>query len=150
MEKNLVFEIYGGAGASIQHHEYSSYDFYQYEQYNGSADLSFVKLFIQPSLGVKTDFFEIAVSTRVCRLSYTDINKNLYGSSYMIEELNSMADKSHFFVEPALTLRGGGKNIKVQVQALYSGYLNSPRLYFGEELHLSAGLFITIPAKVKD
>ena len=133
MEKNLVFEIYGGAGASIQHHEYSSYDFYQYEQYNGSAD-----------------FFEIAVSTRVCRLSYTDINKNLYGSSYMIEELNSMADKSHFFVEPALTLRGGGKNIKVQVQALYSGYLNSPRLYFGEELHLSAGLFITIPAKVKD
>jgi hypothetical protein len=135
-----VFEIYGGLGRGSQHHQYGS---------GSSSDLSFTKLFIQPSFGMTFNFLDVAISTRICRLSYTDINNNTSGNTGYGEDLYALSDKSHFFLEPAITLRGGWKNIKVQLQFVYAIYLNSPQLYFGEEAHLSAGLSFAIAKRLK-
>lgn len=61
----------------------------------------------------------------------------------------ALSDKSHLFFEPCITVRGGWKYVKVQLQASYSGYLNKPRLYIGEESHLSVGLYVAIAGRYK-
>ena len=134
-----VFEIYGGFGGSGQHHEFTSGSY---------ADLSFVNLFIQPSFGFTFDWFDAAVSLRICNISYTDI-KNFAAGSDDYAEINALKDKGHPFAEPAFTLRAGWKNIKLQFQASYAANLNSPTLYFGEEAHISFGLYFTLANRFK-
>jgi hypothetical protein len=141
-----VFEIYGGLGGSNQQHEYTSA---YYNQYNGTSDLSFIKLYIQPSFGLTFNVFDIALSTRICRLSFNNIYNNIYGNTNLYNELNTIANKNHLFLEPAITLRGGWKNVKVQFQAAYTSYLNNPKLYFFEEYHFSIGLDVTIAERYK-
>ncbi len=147
-----VFEIYGGLGGSSQHHEYTGLRYDQgtfYDQYEGRSDLSFLKLFIQPSFGLTFSIFDVAVSTRLSRISFITVDNYVYGNTYLYDELHSLSDKSHFFLEPAGTLRVGWKNVKVQFQALYAGYLNNREADFGEEAHLSIGLFFTVAGKSK-
>jgi hypothetical protein len=144
--KSDVFEVYGGYGGGNQHHTY--YDGYNHLS-DGTADLSFSKLFVQPSFGMTYNLFDIAFSTRICRLSYNKINNHITGYSFENENINTLSDKNHFFAEPAITVRGGWKNFKLQVQAEYSGYLNSPKLDFFEDYHLSVGLHFTIAERYK-
>jgi len=149
---NGVFEIYGGIGGGKQHHEYSSRYFDQWEyyyQYDGSSDLSFSKLFIQPSYGLTFDMFDVAMSTDLCRLSYSNINNNITAPAEF-NKVNSLSDKNHYFIEPALTLRGGWKYIKFQFQASYTGYLGPHEYYFYEEFHFGAGLYFTIANRFKN
>lgn len=141
-----VFEIYGGYGGGNQHHTY--YDSYNHVS-EGTADLSFSKLFVQPSFGLTFDAFDIAFSTRICKISYNKINNHITGNSYENEKIKTLSDKNHFFAEPAITVRGGWKNLKLQVQAEYSGYLNSPKLNFFEDSHLSIGLYFKIAERYK-
>jgi hypothetical protein len=133
-----VFEVYGGIGHSKQHHEYNnSY----YDPKTGKADLSFLKFYIQPSIGFTSDYFDIAVSTRISRVTFNNIENNIAGSTDEYDKLYFLADKSHLFLEPGITVRAGWKSVKVQVQAVYSGYLNDPNLYIGEKYHISLGLY---------
>lgn len=152
IREDFVFEIYGGLGGSSQTHGYEILHYDQNSgqitsQDGGNSNLSFIELFIQPSFGLRSGIIEAAVSTRICSLSYTKIEDFSQGSSAIQEELYAIGDKTHFFIEPALTLRAGWKNIKAQIQISYTGYLNNPRLYFYEEAHLSGGLYFTIPVK---
>jgi hypothetical protein len=137
LSKYAVFEIYGGVGGSKQHHQYS--------QTTGTSDLKYIKSFIQPSFGLTFDFLDIAVSTQLSRLSYTDIQNNINGNAELSNSLYNLMDKGHFFLEPAFTLRGGWKAVKLQFQISYSKYLNQPELFFGEEYHVSIGLRIAMP-----
>jgi hypothetical protein len=139
-----VFELYGGVGGSSQHHGYSGLSYSQgtfSSQNYGSSDLSFMKIYIQPSFGMMFNVFDIAVSTRISNVSYTNIGNYAYGNTYIYDELNTLKNKSHFFIEPALTLRCGWKRIKIQLQGAYADYLNRPKMYFGEEAHLSLGIY---------
>ena len=136
-----VIEIYTGVGSSNQHHEYTSA---YYKDYHGSSDLSFIKLFVQPSFGLTFNALDIALSTRVGSLSYYNINNKISGDFNGYNDLNTVANKNHFILEPAATLRAGWKNVKVQVQAVYAGIVNSPELDFGEEWHLTIGLNIAL------
>jgi hypothetical protein len=136
--KYAVFEIYGGLGRSNQHHEYS--DFY-YNQSYGSADLSFTKLLIQPSFGLTLNFLDIAFSSRLSSVSFNNIHNNIYGNVDYFNKLNSLSDNSHFFIEPAVTLRAGWKSVKLQFQAELIRCLNEPDLYISEEYHVSLGIY---------
>jgi hypothetical protein len=46
-------------------------------------------------------------------------------------------------------LRGGWKYIKAQFQASYTGNINSPRVYIGEEAHISIGVYFTLAERLK-
>lgn len=141
-----IFEIYGGLGASNQHHQYmSGYP----AQNNSTADLSSLRVFVQPSVGLSNNLFDIAFSTRFCGLAFTHVNNYTPAGFGGYDELNALESKSHFFLEPALTLRLGWKNVKLQFQTEYSGYVNKPRLDFGEEWHISMGLHIAIANRFK-
>lgn len=137
LDKFGVFEIYGGLGHGDQYHEYSNF---YYNQSTGYADLSFTKLYFQPSFGFTSDFFDIALSTRISRITFNNIDNNISGNTDSYNKLSALSDKGHMFLEPGITVRAGWKSVKVQVQAVYSKYLNNPRLYIGEEYHISLGL----------
>jgi len=144
LDKYGVFEIYGGIGRGDQYHEYSS--FYN-NQSTGYADLSFFKLYLQPSFGFTSDCFDIALSTRISRITFNILDNNISGNTDSYTNLIALSDKSHLFLEPGITIRAGWKSVKVQVQAVYSRYLNNPRLYIGEEYHISLGLYCTLGKK---
>lgn len=105
------------------------------------------KLIIQPSFGLIFNVFDVAVSTRICRLSFIDIDHNIFEDNYLFDELNTLSDESYFFIEPAITLRGGWKNIKMQFQFARIAHLNNPEWHIGEELHFSAGIYFTLAKK---
>jgi hypothetical protein len=148
-----VFEVYGGVGGSWQHHEYTGTTYSGSSGFNniyqGSSDVSFMKLFIQPSFGITLNFLDVALSTRICNITYTSLINNAVGNTYEYQKLYDIDQKSHFNIEPAITLRAGWKNLKVQVQAEYAGLLNNPGVDFGEEVHLSIGLNIAIAKRYK-
>jgi hypothetical protein len=140
-----VFEIYGGFGGGKQHHEYYNMS----DKLIGSSNLSSIRIYLQPSFGLSFNAFDIALSTRVCRLSFNNINSMEFGNSASNyedsrSELYALSNNSHIFIEPALMLRGGWKNVKVQYQRSLSRYLNKTNLSFGEENHGSIGLYISI------
>jgi len=140
-----VFEVYGGLGGGSQNHKY--YSSFSNQSY-GTADLSFVKVFIQPSFGMTFNAFDVAFSTRMSSLSFTDVKYNSI-NSYESIVLHDIAGKGRFFIEPAITLRGGWKNVKFQLQGLISTDLSNPTQYIGEGYHFSAGMYFTIANRYK-
>jgi len=140
VEKAGVFEVYGGIGGGNQYHEYPD---------SGSSALSSLRLFVQPSYGFTFNPVDIAFSTRLSALSFVRIENHVYGNPVLYADVNSLSHQTHLLLEPALTVRAGWKNVKLQLQFLYVGYLNSERLNIGEETHLSLGLNIAIAKRYR-
>lgn len=144
-----VFELYGGYGRGSQDHtfSYSEYDNWLkwYVVPDGSADLSFSKFFIQPNIGIKERWIEAAFS---CRVNYLNFDRiDVYNTVHHLEQLNLLKEnRTPWLVEPALTLRLGGKFIKGQMQFVYSGNIDEPDLRF-EKIRLSMGVFVSLSAK---
>jgi hypothetical protein len=147
-----VFEVYGGVGVSGQEHQYEGWG-YNYNsntpssQISGTSDLSFVKLFVQPSYGLTFNLFEIALSTRIYSLSFYNIQNYFTGDDDLRNQLSALSTKNHIFLEPAITLRGGWETVKIQFQYVYASYLNNPSLDLFEKTHVSVGLYISLAAK---
>jgi hypothetical protein len=149
--KSGVFEFYGGIGGSKQHHQYRSeiYDPGNPAHNNlnaGTSDLSYIKIFVQPSIGMTFNGFEFAFSTRFNRLSFnkTDNQIDKLSNSHEFDKLYTTAQTKNFlFFEPALTIRGGWKYLKVQLQGATASYLNNEHYHF-DQYHISIGINIAI------
>lgn len=152
LNKYTVFEFYGGLGGASMHHEYTgtywdnSTGFYN--QYDGYSDMKYFKLFFQPSIGFSFNPVDIAFSLRLSRLGYIMVEDHTR-TSYLHGTLKELSDNAHYFAEPSITLRGGWKYIKAQLQLSYEGYLNNLDDSIGEELHFSTGLYFTIAKRLK-
>jgi len=151
LRKSGVFEIYGGVGGSKQHHQYRN-DIYipgtpGYGILSaGTSEVSFIKLFVQPSVGMTFKGFEFAFSTRFNWLTFnqTDNNIDKLLNEHEFEKLNATAQTKNFlFFEPALTIRGGWKYLRVQLQGATASYLNNENYHF-DQYHLSIGLNVAI------
>jgi hypothetical protein len=146
-----VFEIYGGIGGSNQHHHYLTSSYMNgtiSSSSGGFSDLSFTKIFVQPSFGFTLNAIDIAASTRICLLSFNSVVNQVSSDMNEINTLNNISDEIHFFLEPAITIRGGWKYVKLQLQASTASYFNNPDLPF-ESYHISIGLSIAIAGRYK-
>lgn len=141
-----VFEIYGGYGKGSQRHAYS------YCEYNGNpgwiwipdgtADLSYSKLFIQPDIGIKTEWLEGAFSCRLSKLNFSDIEIN--NTTYHLDELNTLKlNSTPWFLEPAFTFRGGLKSVKLQLQVVFAHSFSNQDLLF-EKTRYNIGLHVNL------
>jgi len=138
--KFCILEVYGGIGRSNQHHQYSG---------SSTADLSFTKIFTQPSFGLTFKAFDIAISTRFSKLSFNNINNQIRRNVYDYRDVNAiMQNKNSYLFEPALTIRGGWKYLKLQLQASFTKNLTHPDLSF-ETSALSIGLYFTIAKRYR-
>lgn len=139
-----VFEVYGGFGGSKQHHEYLYFQLFAPPTYIGLSDLSFTKIFLQPSFGLTFKAFDVALSSRLCRLSYDKINNQTTLNSDAFKELELIArNKVFYLAESGITIRGGWKYIKVQLQILSTKNLSNDNLPI-ETMTINLGLYFSI------
>ncbi|MBL7934047.1 MAG: hypothetical protein JNL60_19240 [Bacteroidia bacterium] len=118
LAENFVFETYVGAGAGRVHKQ---------EEFTGPADNTYLasfdakasKMFIQPDFGYKSRFVDVVISSRFSFVKYNAFTQSNYPQNELREdylENNRITGPLFVFAEPALTLRGGYKFIKVQFQ----------------------------------
>lgn len=137
--RNLIYELYGGGGVTRTH----IVDTNSKNSILGDYDARGLKIFVQPNVGFGTKYFDVAFSPRITALQYGS-STTIYSKQYLVDqELDQLADHTHIFLEPALTLRGGYKFVKIQAQFGLSLKLSSAVIPYNETLG-SLGLVIDI------
>ncbi|PCH67245.1 MAG: hypothetical protein COC01_06195 [Bacteroidetes bacterium] len=131
LNKFFVFETYNGIGAGEVYNMYRD---------RSSSTVNFLKYFIQPSIGFSSKVFDAALSSRFCALHYYSIQSN---SMENTGNLLGLKYDVPLLIEPALTLRLGWKNVKIQGQYGLSFILNNPE-FDHDGLNLNVGLYIGI------
>lgn len=139
IQSHGIFEIYGGVGTGSQQHHYPSTG-----QIDNTANLSFTKIFIQPSFGLTTNMVDIALSSRISNLHFNNISNRIaknYSEFTCVNDISQ--NRNSVLLEPALTLRTGWKYLKLQAQYSISENMSNPNLKF-EKSTISLGLYISI------
>ena len=141
LNKYFVFETYGGFGWGKAENQYAP---------GFTSTANFERYFIQPAIGFTSNWFDVAISSRICGLYYDKVDHNISSNSYEIEDLDYIEDHtSSYLFEPALTVRGGWKYVKVQLQLGYSHNLNNPELQ-QEKLNANIGLYFSLSDKYRE
>ena len=103
----LLFDIYGGGGfGSMQ----------------SDVDMSVFRGFVHPGVGIRTPYFEFVFNYRLSALKYYNLNANGHDSTYLQQQNlvygngRRIDNTGYLFAEPAVTMRGGYKFIKLQAQ----------------------------------
>ena len=122
-----IFETYAGIGTGSITNWYST---------NEKSRVGISKIFVQPSLGWRTTYFEIAFSSR-----FAFANLKVKNNSHANQEVNYIKDHpSAFLVEPAMLIRFGLKHVKISLNYTHSGNLSNN--WQQETTAVSAGLSI--------
>ena len=132
-DKHSIFEIYGGMGYGNIENGYND---------QSSSLLDFNRIFIQPSVGFTSEYFDLAISSKICGLKYNNIK--LHGNIESDDLENITYINQHplsILFEPAFTLRTGWKYLKIQFQMGFSRNLNNPDLK-QENLNMNLGLYL--------
>jgi hypothetical protein len=137
-----VVEAYAGVGAGrVKNHYYTGQ----------SSMVSLFRLFVQPSIGYTTPYFDCAFSARLAWLSLLNPRGGVQGVPNSSEIYYWEYVRQHprsLLLEPALTIRGGWKYCKLQLQLGLSGNL-SHSAFPQEDVNLSLGLYMSLADKYK-
>ncbi len=132
---NFIFESYLGAGGGSIKNIYR----------NGtSIHTTATRFFVQPAIGYSIPHFQIALSTKFCGVNLSKPSN--YSSLDSTQRGNLDYLGSHSFsmlLEPAITIRAGWNNLKLQFQYGRSSNLNNPKLIQGTK-NVSLGLYIDL------
>lgn len=107
----MVVDLYGGAGFGTIRSDIN-------------ADVT--RLFLQPGIGMRSHWFDVAFTPRLVNLSYSNFSANGRDYTYLrdrglIDDGGTRIDgRSYVFFEPAITMRAGYKFAKVQFQYVLS------------------------------
>ncbi len=153
-KKYGVFELYAGVGSSSQHHVYNEEELLGFTpfflipitrlEYRGTADVSYLKYFAQANYGLSYNSYDVALSTKISDLYFNKVNNHIVDTLYAHSEIERMKGSRHSIViEPAITIRGGWKYVKAQLQFAYTGMINNSSFRF-DSYNLSLGINIAI------
>jgi hypothetical protein len=132
---DMIFETYGGIGlGKISFDE--TLNAGQNNTRKRNYDVNGMRWFIQPGIGYANPYFEAAFTPRFSFVSFS----NFSSSGYTAEEIekenldkNTIENTMWMFVEPAITLRGGYKWIKLQAQYGVTLKANGADLNHGDD-----------------
>lgn len=135
---DFIMEAYGGMGfGKYDNTTEVPSDFDPSTSSNFYAtNASYQRYFVQPSMGLKSEYFECALSMRLAGLNYTD-----WDIDY--DEPNLPLETFSLLFEPAITLRAGFKYAKFQAQFGFSSNLNNPDL-IQESFYVSLGMYFNL------
>ncbi|MCE3279324.1 MAG: hypothetical protein K0S44_1515 [Bacteroidetes bacterium] len=143
--KGFVFETYGGLGLGTIDRK-QTYTTADNNVYWASFDAQGTKAFVQPSFGYGGRYFDLAFTPRFSFVKYTHFRAFGYTEEQLAADYldNDRITKGIFtFAEPAITVRGGYKFIKIQAQ--YGLTMNlSPRPIKHNPSFASIGLVIDV------
>lgn len=130
----LVIDLYGGYGSA---------------NLSSDVNMRLTKVFIQPGIGFRTDYFDLGLNLKIGRLSYSNFDQNGKSTQYLMDQrllndYNQRIDQFyHWVAEPAITLRGGYKFVKAQLQAI-AVFPVSPIPWTYKSGLLSFGLYFSL------
>ncbi len=108
------------------------------------VNMNMFRLFLQPGINLHTNYFDVGVQNRLVGVKFSHLDAKGRSEAYLKEHgLQDITDGRTFFYEPAVTLRGGYKLIKLQVQQVWS--IPVEGTYWNYDPHLTTiGLFLSI------
>jgi len=122
--EQFIFDIYGGAGTG---------------HLQSDVNMNLHRYFVQPGIGIRTPYFEVSLNYRIAALKYSNLNINGHDSTYLADNKliygnsndKSIVSNAYWFSEPAITLRGGYKFIKIQTQYVLSSAISQVPWKYG-------------------
>ncbi len=143
-KRNIIIENYAtiGFGSFYNNSKYVS-PFYPDD--DGKLNSNFTKLSLQSSLTYQHSLFSVGVACRLSNLTYNDIKGNYTKVSANLGSY-LRSNPIHYFVEPAIQIGAGFKNIRLNLQYQHSHHLNSDRNYYYTDYNYSAGIQLSFPA----
>ena len=137
----FIFETFVGAGMGRVQFDETRYDSSQTMHFTYEA--TGMRFFIQPSFGIGTRFFDVALTPRFVLGKYNNISTN-YSMQDQIDGKFYQIDRPLWtFIEPALTVRAGYQWIKLQVQFGLSQKLNAEALSYKDSF-FNVGISINL------
>ncbi len=147
-KSGFIFESYGGVGFGNARTGSATL----LGSFGWHNDANFMKYYVQPSFGYKTNVLELAISWRLAALDFTSISGSGL-SNANAEELAAIqmiqSNPASFLSEPAVTARLGFKVFKIQAQWGWSSNLSHPNYPQAHE-YLNLGLFFSIDGIKKE
>lgn len=143
IQSHGIFELLGGFWLGQQQHNFQKTTIPWggiAQTVSGRANLACTKYFLQPAIGLRFPAIDIAISTNITYLSFTQISNDI--DVTLPDYLDVTAIAAHrnvILLEPALTIRLGWKFVKFQLQYSSSRNLSLPQLRFIQE-KMSVGL----------
>lgn len=112
--RRLRWEVFGLiAAGSFENHRPSSVS--GNPGTTGNISGSLLRLALQPAVGLRARYYEVAASAKLARITYNDVEGNFrYQGQDQVQRLRE--NDSYMLLEPALTVRGGLPRVKLQVQ----------------------------------
>lgn len=137
-----VFEIYAGYGGGSGQHTFA-YNEWDWGSggwvQDGTADMKFSKIFIQPDVGIRMKTIEAAFSLRLSNITFDEINFSSDVVYRRDELLLLRSNNTSWLIEPGFTFRAGHDPVKFQVQGVFSANPSNPDLSF-ERFRLNLGI----------
>jgi hypothetical protein len=135
-KKNLFVGAFGGISNGYVENQYEF----------GTSKFKINRILLQPLIGYRNKFFETAVSCRIERLEYS--NPHISGFFDIDEDdtknmLYVRDNPVQFLFEPSISLRGGYKLIKLQLQAGGSFSFNAQQ-FRQVHIYLRTGVVISL------
>lgn len=117
-EANLVMETYVGGGLGIveKRQQFVNND---NSTYMANFSVNANKMFLQTNLGYRSKYFDVALTPKFSFVKYSNFNSTNYSDNQLSEDYleNKRIENPLFvFAEPAITIRGGYKFVKLQAQ----------------------------------
>ena len=116
----FVFDLYAGFGAGEVNvniveedvHQTTGQRHYTYRRFTARQE----RAFAQPAIGYRTNDLAVVLSARVSSVRFANRGyQNLGFNAAYYYGLHTM-ERRHVLLEPALTVRGGSRNLKAEIQ----------------------------------
>ncbi|HNY14283.1 MAG TPA: hypothetical protein PKI12_02005 [Bacteroidales bacterium] len=143
-----VFEVYAGYGEGNETHTFA-YNEWDWGSggwvQDGTAEMKFSKLFIQPDVGVRTKYIEGAFTLRLSKINFKEIQ--FADTYYRLDELRLLEEEPiSWLLEPGFTFRGGHDPVKFQIQGIFSANPSNENISF-EHFRINFGINIKFGKK---
>jgi hypothetical protein len=122
---------------------------YGWGDMKSDVNMDLNKIFLQPGIGLRTDYFDVAFNLRFNGVKYSNLQTNGMSDNYLdihgivTDYGKSIVDKRHFFVEPAFTIRGGYKFVKAQMQVTHASAIQNVPWRYNSTL-FTAGIYFAL------
>lgn len=146
---NGIFEIYGGAGMGfVKFGRESKEESTGVVLNNYFFNANSTRFFIQPNIGYTNEVVDIAFSSRISGMKFSNIKTDFSEQTLIDNELKSVNKPLFLFIEPAITVRAGWKYVKFHTQFMYTHKLNSDKLNY-LPFSFNAGIHVNIAPRYK-
>ena len=111
----MVVDLYAGGGIGA---------------IRSDIDADVNRIFIQPGIGMRSPWFDVAFSPRIVNIGYNNFSDNGRGDAYLrsqglLDGAGRIDQRRYTFFEPCITMRAGYKFAKVQFQYVIAAPMTS-------------------------